>query len=136
MLKYIRFFVANKYMKAILKNSDIFGAMSSTLCLTHCVLTPFLLIAPIWWAGLNYFFIAISFVAVFFSVKNTSKKIMKPLLWVGFLFLSFSIINEEYGVYHLPEFVTYLAAINLACLHVYNLKYCQCQDDCSCIEKN
>ena len=119
-------------MKAILKNSDVFGAVSSTLCLTHCILTPFFLVAPTWWGGLNYFFIAISFFAVNFSAKNSSNKIMKPLLWIGFLILSFCVINEELGLYHFPEFVTYLAAINLAFLHVYNLKYCQCRDDCNC----
>ena len=112
-------------MKAILKNSDVFGAMSSTLCLTHCILTPFLITAPIWWTGLNYFFIAISFFAVFFSAKNSSKKIMKPLLWSGFLFLSFCVINEELGFFHLPEFLTYLGALNLVILHLYNQKYCR-----------
>lgn len=57
---------------------------------------------------------------------------MKPLLWIGFFMLSFCIINEEIGFFHLPEIVTYFAAINLASLHVYNLKFCKCDDDQCC----
>ena len=43
-------------MRKILKNSDIFGAISSTLCLFHCVVTPFLFFVPFWWSGLNFAF--------------------------------------------------------------------------------
>ena len=60
---------------------------------------------------------------------------MKPLLWLGFIFLSSLILNEEIGFYHLPEFVTYIAASNLAFLHIYNLKHCQCQDEECCSQK-
>ena len=63
-------------MKIIeLKNSDIFGASSSTLCLAHYVLTPLLFLSPIWWwSSLNILFISVSFVAVYNSAKKTSKK--------------------------------------------------------------
>ena len=60
---------------------------------------------------------------------------MKSLLWLGFIFLSTLIINEEIGFYHLPEFATYIAASNLAFLHIYNLKYCQCEDEECCAQK-
>lgn len=122
-------------MRIILKNSDIFGAISSTLCLIHCIVTPLLFFVPFWWTGLNFIFIIVSFFAVYGSVKNTSRKIMKPLLWLGFIFLSTLIINEEIGFYHLPEFATYIAASNLAFLHIYNLKYCQCEDEECCAQK-
>ena len=82
-------------MRIILKNSDIFGAASSTLCLIHCIVTPLLFFVPFWWTGLNFIFIIVSFFAVYGSVKNTSRKIMKPLLWLGFIFLPTLIINEE-----------------------------------------
>ena len=60
---------------------------------------------------------------------------MKPLFWVGFLVLSFLILNEEYGTLHIPELATYIAASNLAFLHIYNLKYCQCDDEECCAGK-
>ena len=114
-------------MKVIeLKNSDIYGATSSSLCLAHCVLTPFLFLSPIWWwSSLNILFISVSFIAVYNSVKKTSRQIMKPLLWIGFSLLTLSIINEEFHFLHVPEVLNYSAAAFLAGLHIYNLKYCQ-----------
>tara|TARA_B110000014_G_scaffold129077_1_gene88974 strand:- start:5452 stop:5835 length:384 start_codon:yes stop_codon:yes gene_type:complete len=122
--------------KIILKNSDIFGVSTSTLCLIHCLLSPLLFMAPLWWwSSLNILFISVSFIAVNASVKNTSSKIMKPLLWIGFTLLTLSIINEEIGFFHIPEILNYSAAVFLASLHIYNLKYCQCKDDDCCIHK-
>tara|TARA_B100000989_G_scaffold262280_1_gene213696 strand:- start:166 stop:543 length:378 start_codon:yes stop_codon:yes gene_type:complete len=123
-------------MRKILKNSDIFGASSSTLCLLHCLVTPLLFFVPFWWSGLNFAFILVSLFAVHFSAKKTSRKIMKPLFWCGFLALSILILNEEFEIYHLPEFATYIAASNLAFLHIYNLKYCKCDDEECCAGKN
>lgn len=120
----------------VLKNSDIFGASSSTLCLIHCILSPLLFLAPVfWWSSLNILFITVSFIAVNESVKNTSRKIMKPLLWIGFTLLTFTIINEEIGFFHIPEIFNYSAAGFLASLHIYNLKYCQCKDENCCVPK-
>ena len=62
-------------VSSVLKNSDIFGATSSSLCLAHCVLTPLLFLSPIWWwSSLNILFISVSFIAVYNSVKKTSRK--------------------------------------------------------------
>ena len=123
-------------MRIILKNSDLFGATSSTLCLIHCIVTPLLFFVPFWWTGLNFIFIIVSFFAVYGSVKNTSRKIMKPLLWIGFSLLTLSIVNEEFHFLHVPEVLNYSAAAFLAGLHIYNLKYCQCDDEECCAPKN
>lgn len=121
-------------MKVIeLKNSDIFGATSSSFCLAHCVLTPFLFLSPIWWwSSLNILFISVSFIAVYNSVKKTSRQIMKPLFWIGFSLLTLSIVNEEFHFLHVPEVLNYSTAAFLAGLHIYNLKYCQCDDEECC----
>ena len=119
-------------MRLVLKNSDTFGIVASTLCLIHCVLTPLLFILPLWWKGLNVIFIIVSFLAVYGSTKNTSKSFMKPLFWISFTLLAFVLLNEEIHLFHLPELVTYFAAVNISFLHVYNLKYCKCKDDECC----
>ena len=114
-------------MKIIELKTLIFVNLSS-LCLAHCVLTP-LLLSPIWWwSSLNILFISVSFIAVYNSVK-TSRKIMKPLLWIGFSLLTLSIVNEEFHFLHVPEVLNYSAAAFLRGLHIYNLKYCQCDDE-------
>ena len=121
-------------MKIIeLKNSDIFGASSSSLCFAHCLLTPILFLSPIWWwSSLNILFISVSFIAVYNSVKKTSRKIMKPLFWIGFSLLTLSVVNEEFHFLHVPEVLNYSAAAFLAGLHIYNHRYCKCNDDECC----
>ena len=119
-----------------LKNSDISGATSSSLCLAHCLFTPLLFLSPIWWwSSLNIIFIMVSFVAVYNSVKKTSRNVMKPLFWLGFSILTLSIVNEEFHFLHVPEIFNYSAAGFLAGLHIFNMRYCQCEDEECCATK-
>ena len=119
-----------------LKNSDIYGVTSSSLCLAHCLFTPLLFLSPIWWwSSLNIIFIMVSFVAVYNSVKKTSRKVMKPLFWLGFSILTLSIVNEEFHFLHVPEVFNYSAAGFLAGLHIFNMRFCQCEDEECCATK-
>ena len=131
-------------MKLILKQSDKLGALSSSLCLVHCLATPFLFIVhassaccsekvPLWWNLVDYIFLAISFVAVYHSSQTTNSNIMSRLLWLSWGLLFLSIVNERMGWLVLPETVNYLPAVVLTGLHIYNLKYCQCKTDKCCI---
>ena len=131
-------------MKYTLKHADTIGAINSSLCVAHCFATPFLFLTqaqtslvelstvPLWWQFLNYVFIVISFFAVSRTVKNSSNQLVKSLLWVSWVFLSALILNEEFEIMHMPELLTYFAGISLASLHIYNLKYCQCDDENCC----
>lgn len=130
-------------MKLTLNRPDTFGALASALCLVHCFATPFIFIAhscaaggcetsPVWWRSLDYIFLIISFFAVLQSAKNTSKNFMKPLLWISWFSLFFLIVNEKIQLLSLPETLTYIVAIVLAALHIYNLKYCQCKTNNCC----
>ena len=69
-------------MLLIKQKSDILGTFASSLCLVHCIATPFLFLAqasaatfysgpPVWWKSLDYVCLAISFLAIFWSTKNT-----------------------------------------------------------------
>ena len=55
---------------------------------------------------------------------------------IFWLSLSFLIINEGLEGFHIPELFTYLSATSLAFLHIYNLKYCSCEDEECCVQKN
>ncbi|NOU59916.1 MerC domain-containing protein [Marinifilum caeruleilacunae] len=114
---------------------------STTLCLVHCILTPFIFIAqacaasccaesPVWWRVIDFLFLVISFIAVYFAAKNSSKRWVKIALYVLFAFLSFFIINEHAGSLQLNRIFLYTPAFLLFALHLYNKKYCQCQDEC------
>ena len=131
-------------MKLTIQHPDTIGAINSSICVIHCFSTPFLFLTqaqtslvepstvPLWWQLLNYVFIVVSFFAVFRTVKNSSNQLVKSLMWVSWVLLSALILNEEFEIMHMPELLTYFAGISLASLHIYNLKYCQCEDENCC----
>ena len=130
-------------MKVIIKNSDQIGAVSSALCMLHCLATPFLFLSQsslifisvdftLPWFIINYIFLFISFIAIYYSVKNSSNRFMRIFLYLFWAVLSGLIINESLGILSIPETATYLSASSLICLHIYNLKYCRCDDENCC----
>lgn len=123
------------------KNSDLIGAVASGLCLIHCIATPLLFIAqtcsatccetsPIWWQWIDYLFLLISFFAVYRSNKTTSKAWIGKAMWISWALLFMLIINERFELISLPELALYLPALALISLHLYNQKYCQCNENC------
>ena len=130
-------------MKIIINNSDYIGAASSGLCFLHCLATPFLFLSQpailtvsqeltFFWYILNYIFLAVSFIAVYYSVKTSSNLFIKVLLYLFWIWLSLLILNEEFMIFSIPELYTYISAIGLSVLHVYNLKYCRCDNEECC----
>ena len=131
-------------MRLNLYNSDFLGVLASTLCICHCLGTPFLFVAqanainccefvPFWWKSFNFFFIFLSFFAIYYSARRTSKNFMKTLFWSSWIVLTALLLNELFELAHLTELPIYLTSSLLVFLHFYNLKYCQCKDDECCI---
>ena len=127
--------------KSLSVHPDNFGATFSLLCAAHCFATPLLFITqshlvtvPGWWQVLNYIFLTLSFLAVYKSAQNSSSQLIKVLLYVSWSFLAFLLISEEFHLLHLPEPITYFTGFTLAFLHIYNKKYCKCNDQECCIE--
>lgn len=126
--------------------SDIIGAAASTLCFVHCLATPLLFAAhaglmteetahPWWWGMLDMVFLGISFFAVYWSVKNTTKTWIRYAFWALWLVLAFIIINEKFEITHLAEETIYLPTLALISLHFYNRRYCKCGNDVCCVEQ-
>lgn len=125
--------------------SDPIGVAASSLCLLHCIATPLIFIAqplateeaaPVWWKSLDYVFLVISFFAIFWSVRNSSKTWVKYALWISWVVLSGAILNEKLELFSLTEFSVYIPAIGLIFLHLYNRKYCQCANEECCVNVN
>ena len=102
-------------MKLIVKNSDRIGAISSGLCMLHCFATPFLFLLQSslifisvdftsTWFILNYIFLFISFIAVYYSVKNSSNRFIRVFLYLFWALLSGLIIQLSL----LPSVIPYL----------------------------
>ena len=131
-------------MKLAINNSDSIGALASTLCLIHCLATPFIFVvqscaasccasAPAWWVFFDYLFLTISFFAILKSTKTTQSNFIKYALWSFWVLLLCLIVNESIGVLLINKNALYLVAVLLSSLHIYNLKYCQCNDNKCCI---
>ncbi|AZJ33072.1 MerC mercury resistance protein [Tenacibaculum mesophilum] len=126
------------------QKSDTLGALSSGLCLVHCLFTPFLFViqshaaccsheaVPFWWKSIDVLFLVISFFAIQKSVQTTSKKWMQYALWITFLILFIIILNEYTQAMKLPEKSIYVPSLGLVFLHIYNRKYCQCANNTCC----
>ncbi|MDW7693975.1 MerC domain-containing protein [Flammeovirgaceae bacterium SG7u.111] len=124
--------------------SDFLGTIASSICLVHCLATPFIFVAeasmhhhhhgdsPFWWQMIDLAFLIISFAAVYWSAKNSSRKWMKSALYASWIALAFILVNEKLALFHLMEELIYLPAIGLIGLHLYNRKYCQCADETCC----
>ncbi|WP_298879828.1 MerC domain-containing protein [uncultured Polaribacter sp.] len=131
----------------IKQKPDILGALASSLCLIHCIATPFIFIAqssaplccpaetPTWWKSIDYIFLAISFFAIFWSVKTTSNKWIKPSLCISWIGLAIVILNEKLMLFPLVEFAIYIPAFALVMLHLYNRKYCKCNTNKCCLNE-
>ena len=128
-------------LEKILK-PDIIGASSSGLCLLHCATTPFLFVVnlstasccnstPVWWLLINYLFVALLFAAVFSVVKKSTKTWLIIALISSWTLLLVAILIETFEIVMIPEVLNYIPAFCLIALHLYNQKYCKCEDCCS-----
>lgn len=123
-------------MNIAINKSDRIGIMASSVCLIHCLATPFLFLAklgadghgaaPFWWSILDYLFLGVALFAVFHSAKMSTKVWVKAAMWLSWLGLFVVIMNEKIHMIHLAESAIYFPALSLILLHFYNLKYCRC----------
>ena len=120
----------------IIDQSDRIGMLTSGLCLVHCIATPFLFVAqaglsqgegirPGWWGSLDIIFLVVSLVAVYWSARNTSRRILRIAFWIFWAILAAIVLNEKWELIHLSEAVIYLPTLALITLHIYNHRYCR-----------
>ena len=127
-----------KEKSMILSNQkpDTIGAIASTLCLVHCIATPFVFIvqagaatccdvSPVGWGFVDLFLLMISFFAVNRSSQITDRNWMKYSLWLNWILLFTVIINEKIEWLPLYENAIFFPAITLILLHLYNKRHCQ-----------
>ena len=130
-------------LKSILYKPDSIGSIASILCLIHCIATPFIFItqacavsccsdAPTWWKSIDYIFLVIAFFAILKSTKTSSNKIIKIALWTTFFIFFVCLVGKGTQLFLINQNVTYATGITLGILHLYNLKYCQCDNGKCC----
>ena len=126
---------------------DSIGIIASTLCAIHCIATPFIFIAkactsvccsdaPTWWIMIDYLFLIISFLAIFFINKNLNIKWLKIAFWISWIVLLITIVNHSLNIIYLPKNFIYIPSFSIIILHFYNLQFYQCQDKTCCANEN
>lgn len=131
-------------MKTISYSSDNVGIIASALCMIHCIGTPFLFIAkactttccaeaPLWWQIIDYFFLIISFIAIYLVTQKTSLTWIKIVFWSSWIILLLTILNHTFQTFEISKNFIYLPASTIIILHFYNLKFCKCSEDSCCI---
>ena len=124
-------------------NSDKIGIISSTLCLVHCIITPFIFIvkacsntccseSPIWWHSIDYLFLLIAFIAIWHTTTKKMKHWLKISFWSSWVLLLAVILNESLQVFHFSNYLLYIPAFSIITLHLYNLFFCQCSNEKCC----
>ncbi|NER14889.1 MerC family mercury resistance protein [Leptobacterium flavescens] len=128
----------------VIAKSDWVGIIASGLCLLHCLATPFLFAVyanvgsheethPFWWGLLDIAFLLLSFFAVYWSIRTTSKAWIKYAFGFSWFLLLLIVVNEKLELWHLPEEVIYPLTIVLIALHFYNHRYCHCDHKGCCV---
>ena len=119
-------------------HSDTYGASVSGACLVHCMLSPLLFILPLEFTLLpkegsmvfyllEIAFLLLSFLAVYYSSKTTSRHWMKYALYASWASLTLLVVNEQMAIFHWNEMLHYLPAIALIGLHLFNRKQHKCR---------
>ena len=134
-------------MKNITLPLDTIGIVAGILCIIHCIGTPFFFIAkaacstccseaPLWWRAIDYLFLIISFIAIYFLTQKTTKRWLILAFWISWFALLLTIINESLQIISLFTEFIYLPAFSIIILHFYNLQFCKCENETCCSKKN
>ncbi|MEM6964651.1 MAG: MerC domain-containing protein [Bacteroidota bacterium] len=122
-----------------INRSDLMGALASGLCAIHCSLTPVLFIAAhpvlesttnghshssVWWAALDYIFLILSLIAVYFSAKHTKHTTIKWILWIAWGIFSLGLLSEPFHFAYGKWFM-YIGSAVLVITHFQNYRHTQ-----------
>ncbi len=118
--------------------SDLLGVSASGLCAIHCAIAPLLFASkpllestlgehghshgPGFWALLDYLFLLLSLVAVWYSAKHTSHKKIKAVLWIAWVVFSLGLLSESFH-FERGKWFMYMGSIVLVVAHTYNHRY-------------
>ncbi|RYF73868.1 MAG: MerC domain-containing protein [Cytophagaceae bacterium] len=112
------------------KKADYIGITGSVLCLIHCLAAPVLVMTSnlfrndtlrAGFLSLDYVFIAVNIVAVYFAARNHTSSAIRTALW-SFLFLfAVGLLLED--VSPVFEYLAYAASTGLVISHLFNLRH-------------
>lgn len=121
--------------------SDLLGIISSGLCTIHCIITPLFFASKPMIDGLShahghglfgfldYLFLGLSFLAVWYSSKHSTSSIIKKILWLAWCVFAFGLLSEAFHLPYSDGFI-YTGSVMLIVAHIQNYRHClKCQVD-------
>ena len=111
------------------KKADYIGITGSVLCVIHCMAAPILVMTAgflrddtlrIGFLGLDYVFIAVNIVAVYFATRHHTSPAIRLALWSFLALFAVSLLLEN--VSPLFEYTAYIASAGLVISHLINLR--------------
>ncbi len=108
--------------------ADYIGITGSTLCIIHCVLTPFLLLTvnfgseglKLGYLSLDYVFILVNIFAVYHATRHTHSLLIKRALWIFLSLFTACLLLED--VSERFEYLGYAASLGLVATHLVNIR--------------
>jgi hypothetical protein len=110
---------------------DLVGITGSALCLAHCMVLPVIFIYNgeqhhhhDQWLGIDidYYFLAIAAIAVYFTTKKSGPVLIKVALWVSLIACLAGIALHDYIPF--LKYVLYIGSIGLIASHIINIRHC------------
>lgn len=113
-----------KFHKA--KYSDVLGIISSVICFLHCLMLP---LFWVWyssyslesWHLVDYIFVALAGIAVYYSAKHAAHAILRKGLWISFATFAVPLLFHEFLIY--AHYVSLGGSMALILCHTVNLKF-------------
>lgn len=111
------------------RKADYIGISGSVLCIIHCLITPVLLVSSsfltndtirVGYLSLDYIFIGVNFVAVYFATRHVTTPAIKIGLWFFLSVFAVAIILED--VSEMFEYLGYAASLGLVLTHLTNIR--------------
>ncbi|NEU66866.1 MerC domain-containing protein [Spirosoma agri] len=111
------------------RKADYIGITGSVLCIIHCLITPILLMSTallqddhlrFGYLSLDYVFIGVNIVAVYFATRHYALPIVKKALWSFLGLFAIAIVLED--VNPIFEYIGYVASAGLVITHLTNIR--------------
>ncbi len=118
--------------------SDWLGAAASGLCAVHCTLTPLFFAAKPalagtvgehahgdgLWGALDYIFLILSLLAVWYSARHTTHTALRWILWAAWAVFAVGLLSEPLEL-SFGKWFMYAGSISLVIAHLKNYRHCQ-----------
>ncbi|RRB09906.1 MerC domain-containing protein [Larkinella knui] len=116
-------------LKTLNRKADYIGISGSVLCIIHCLITPILLVSSSFltndtvrfgYLSLDYLFIGVNIVAVYFATRHFTTPAVKACLWFFLTVFAVAIVLED--VNEAFEYLGYAASLGLVLTHLTNIR--------------